>query len=120
MPRSAVIGNHHARPIVIGIEGNRLDSASRNAAADGISEKHDFERDVVNVARRAGQIFISFFAKNSLSYYYFTSPTSAAYVHRSQALRASDESASQGLLTSQFLSRHATAFLPLVPPDGHR
>ena len=70
----AVIGNHRARPIVIGIEGNRLDSASRNAAADGLAEKHDFERDVINIARRAGQLFISFFAKNALSYYYFYFP----------------------------------------------
>lgn len=71
MTRSAVIGNHHSRPIVIGIEGDRLDSASRNAVADALAEKHDFERDVINVARRAGQLFISFFSKNALSYYYF-------------------------------------------------
>jgi len=70
MTRSAVIGNHNARPNVIGIEGYRLDSASRNAA-DSFAEKHDFERDVINVARRAGQLFISFFAKNAVSYYYF-------------------------------------------------
>jgi hypothetical protein len=31
-------------------------------SANGLAEKHAFERDVVNVVRRAGQLFASFFA----------------------------------------------------------
>src|SRR5262245_4032713 len=58
----AVIGDHYARPIVIRIEADRLDPASRDAATNGLAEKHAFESDVVDIAGRAGQLFKSFFS----------------------------------------------------------
>src|SRR5262249_39665489 len=63
----AVIGGHDARPIVIRIEVDRLDPASWDAAANGLAEKHAFERDVLDGASRAGQLFGSFLSYNTFA-----------------------------------------------------